>query len=138
MNWLYFIPLTGPIFFYCWFQWTYRWDNFDAGPVPFWKRFLYDLRLSMPGRQCDEFRGEEVSKIVRKYAEKESPHSVVSVYGVDEPFQDIIRDGRYAEYSGIFLRPKWTIWAMILSSMVWPVVILLWIVLYVVVSLSKS
>lgn len=122
--------ITSPFAFYCWYEWTYRWEIFDGGADKFWRRLRTDLHLSWPGRHGKIARITRVRAWVRKYAKMESPNTIMPIRGVEEPFRRILKEKRYAEYEHVFLRPKWLLWVMMLLSPIWPVVIISHILLF--------
>lgn len=116
--WFYAMVATGPLAFYLWYEWTYRWEIFDGCADRFWRRLRTDIYISLPGQAGKMARITRVRAHVRKFAKMESPRGTVLVTGVNEPFRRIQKDKRYADYEHIFLRPKWMLWAMLALSLV--------------------
>ena len=135
MIWFYIMMFTSPIFFWLWYEWTYRWEIFDGCKDGFWRRLRTDVWISLPGRRGKIARIARVRVWVREYARMENRDSQISnivVSGINERFRDILRDKRYTEYEHVFLRPRWLLWTMMLASLVWPVVLVVAAVLFLI------
>ena len=109
--WLLLIPATGPVFFYFWHQWVYRWSIFDGTTTTFLDRLKRDVAVSLPGNQGDVYRYNEMRSWIQKYARMERPqseYSGVSVPGIPskERFRNIALEKRYMQYQDAFLPAK--------------------------------
>ena len=134
-TWIWLMLATSPFAFLISYHFTYRWTFFDSGGGSklFWKMLRTDLHCSIPGRHGDIARIARCRGWVRKYAKMEGPHSAVVISGIDEPFMNILHHQKYQEYERFFMPPKWWIWAKMAACLVWPIALLLWLVVNVMV-----
>ena len=133
-NWLWLIPATGPIFFYIWHQWVFRWGIADLSEVTFFDRIRDHFYASLPGKYGDNYRYPIVRSRILAYARAESKGVHVDVCGIphDDGLRRIAIEKRYMQYQDVFFPPKRLMWLMALLSLAWPVALLLVVVALII------